>query len=339
MRVSQRTERSRRNRERVKEAVYSCTLEYDGDLHPSFIFPIMQGMDTESPVVTYIPLDPYYTFPEEIIERNRLFDNTGVEVSIPRDCSDFGLSVSPITRHTEDINKILDFLPGTWTSNTRRNVEVYRESLDNSLHHFDRLELEMYKLPYSQSILTKSERPLSVPILSERPPTNVSIIRIIAYGTDLQENIVINIISDIIYNVLRTRLEYMKEVERRVSEKPLWKDISRYRDFPVILAIFREHMFILRLGRTEFFGYFYDQEVYDQEDTDLILIHGLNSEDNYITLIPDIYDPDSHVNQIINVLLRHADYMNVPWSFGPIPREKDLWKPLLAMHDGCPGLL
>jgi hypothetical protein len=201
--------------------------------------------------------------------------------------------------------------------------------LDNSLHHFDRLELEMYKLPYSQSILTKSER----------PPTNVSIIRIIAYGTDLQENIVINIISDIIYNVLRTRLEYMKEVERRVSEKPLWKDISRYRDFPVILAIFREHMFILRLGRTEFFGYFYDQEVYEQEDTDLILIHGLNSEDNYITLIPDIYDPDSHVNQIINVLLRHADYMNVPWSFGPIPREKDLWKPLLAMHDGCPGLL
>lgn len=334
MRVSQGTERSRRNRERVKETVYSCTLEYDGDLHPSFIYPIMYGMDTESPVVTYIPLDPYYTFPDEIIERNRLFDNTGVEVSrvevsIPRDCSDFGLSVGPIIRHTEDINKILDFLPGTWTSNTRRNVEVYRESLDNSLHPFDRLELEMYRLPYSQSILTKSERPLS----------NVSIIRIIAYGTDLQENIAINIISDIIYNVLRTRLEYMKEVERRVSEKPLWKDISRYRDFPVILAIFREHMFILRLGRTEFFGYFYDQEVYDQEDTDLILIHGLNSEDNYIILIPDIYDPDSRVNQIINVLLRHADYMDVPWSFGPIPSEKDLWKPLLAMHDGCPGLL
>lgn len=329
MRVSQGTERSRRNRERVKETVYSCTLEYDGDLHPSFIYPIMYGMDTESPVVIYIPLDPYYTFPEEIIERNRLFDNTGVEVSIPRDCSDFGLSVGPIIRHTEDINKILDFLPGTWTSNARRNIEVYRESLDNSLHPFDRLELEMYRLPYSQSILTKSERPL----------TNVSIIRIIAYGTDLQENIAINIISDIIYNVLRTRLEYMKEVERRVSEKPLWKDISRYRDFPVILAIFREHMFILRLGRTEFFGYFYDQEVYDQEDTDLILIHGLNSEDNYIILIPDIYDPDSRVNQIINVLLRHADYMDVPWSFGPIPSEKDLWKPLLAMHDGCPGLL
>lgn len=329
MRVSQGTERSRRNRERVKETVYSCTLEYDGDLHPSFIYPIMYGMDTESPVVTYIPLDPYYTFPKEIIERNRLFDNTGVEVSIPRDCSDFGLSVGPIIRHTEDINKILDFLPGTWTSNARRNIEVYRESLDNSLHPFDRLELEMYRLPYSQSILTKSERPL----------TNVSIIRIIAYGTDLQENIAINIISDIIYNVLRTRLEYMKEVERRVSEKPLWKDISRYRDFPVILAIFREHMFILRLGRTEFFGYFYDQEVYDQEDTDLILIHGLNSEDNYIILIPDIYDPDSRVNQIINVLLRHADYMDVPWSFGPIPSEKDLWKPLLAMHDGCPGLL
>lgn len=319
MRVSLGTERSRRNRERVKETVYSCTLEYDGDLHPSFIYPIMHGMDTESPVVTYIPLDPYYTFPDEIIERNRLFDNTGVEVSIPRDCSDFGLSVGPIVRHTEDINKILDFLPGTWTSNARRNIEVYRESLDNSLHPFDRLELEMYRLPYSLS--------------------NVSIIRIIAYGTDLQENIAINIISDIIYNVLRTRLEYMKEVERRVSEKPLWKDISRYRDFPVILAIFREHMFILRLGRTEFFGYFYDQEVYDQEDTDLILIHGLNSEDNYIILIPDIYDPDSHVNQIINVLLRHADYMDVPWSFGPIPSEKDLWKPLLAMHDGCPGLL
>lgn len=315
MQVSQRTERSRRNR----ETVYSCTLEYDGDLHPSFIFPIMYGMDTESPVVTYIPLDPYYTFPEEIIERNRLFDNTGVEVSIPRDCSDLGLSAGPIVRHTEDINKILDFIPGTWTSNARRNIEVYRESLDNSLHPFDRLELEMYRLPYSL--------------------TNVSIIRIIVYGTDLQENIAINTISDIISNVLCTRLEYMKEVERRVSEKPLWKDISRYRDFPVILAIFREHMFILRFGRTEFFGYYYDQEVYDQEDTDLILIHGLNSEDNYIILIPDIYDPDSHVNQIINVLLRHADYMDVPWSFGPIPSEKDLWKPLLAMHDGCPGLL